>query len=75
MITKEIYQVDSEGQAVLFAQDVHGPIHPDLLSDPYAYQSSLKEMLDLNADILCEGHYGVFNGKDVVRDFIRSFMA
>ncbi len=74
MITKEIYPVDSEGQTVLFAQDVHGPIHPDLLSDPYAYQSSLKEMLGLDADILCEGHYDVFNGKDLVREFITSFM-
>ncbi len=33
-----------------------------------------KEMLDLNADILCEGHYGIFRGKGKVRDFIGSFM-
>lgn len=70
-----VYQVISDGQKVLFAQDVHGPIHPDLLSDPVAYQASLKQMLDLNADILCEGHYGIFYGKDNVRDFIGSFIA
>jgi len=74
MITKEIYQVDSEGQTVLFAQDVHGPIHPDLLSDQDAYQASLKQMLDLNVDILCEGHYGIFYGKGKVRNFIGSFI-
>lgn len=70
-----VYQVVSEGQKVLFAQDVHGPIHPDLLSDPVAYQDSLKKMLELNVDILCEGHYGIFNGKAAVREFITSFMA
>lgn len=70
-----VYQVISEGQKVLFAQDVHGPVHPDLLSDPVAYQDSLKKMLELNVDILCEGHYGIFNGKAVVREFISSFMA
>jgi glyoxylase-like metal-dependent hydrolase (beta-lactamase superfamily II) len=69
-----VYQVISDGKKVLFAQDVHGPIHPDLLSDPVAYQVSLKKMLDLNVDILCEGHYGIYHGKDAVRDFISSFM-
>lgn len=69
-----VYQVVSEGQKVLFAQDVHGPVHPDLLSDQEAYQGSLKKMLELNADILCEGHYGIFNGKTAVREFISSFM-
>lgn len=70
-----VYQVLSEGQKVLFAQDVHGPLHPDLLSNPDAYQRSLKKMLGLNVDILCEGHYGIFNGKAAVREFITSFMA
>ena len=69
-----VYQVVSEGKKVLFAQDVHGPVHPDLLSDQEAYQDSLKKMLALNADILCEGHYGIFNGKTAVREFINSFM-
>jgi hypothetical protein len=31
--------------------------------------------LSLEADILCEGHYGVTKGKSDVRNFIRSFMA
>lgn len=59
---------------MLFGQDVHGPIHTDLLSDPAAYQDSLKKIRDLDADILCEGHYGIFHGKDRVREFIESFM-
>jgi len=69
-----VYLVNSEGRKILFGQDVHGPIHPDLLSDPVAYQDSLQGLLDLNADILCEGHYGVFHGKEKVREFITSFI-
>jgi glyoxylase-like metal-dependent hydrolase (beta-lactamase superfamily II) len=63
-----------EGQLVLFGQDVHGPIHPSLLSDMSAYQVSLQTLLDLDADLLLEGHYGVFKGKGPVSDFIHSFM-
>ncbi len=62
------------GQLVLFGQDVHGPIHPSLLSDMSAYQVSLQKILDLDANLLLEGHYGVFRGKGEVRAFIRSFM-
>jgi glyoxylase-like metal-dependent hydrolase (beta-lactamase superfamily II) len=69
-----VYLMESNGQKVLFAQDVHGPIHPDLLSDPVKYQASLKRMAELDADILCEGHFGTFRGKEQIREFIRSFM-
>jgi glyoxylase-like metal-dependent hydrolase (beta-lactamase superfamily II) len=69
-----VYLMESDGRKVLFAQDVHGPIHPDLLSDPAEYQFSLKRMVDLDADILCEGHFGIFRGKEQVREFIRSFI-
>jgi len=63
-----------DGQLVLFGQDVHGPIHPSLLSDMSAYQVSLQKLFDLDADFLLEGHYGIFRGKGPIRDFIRSFM-
>ncbi len=59
---------------VLFGQDVHGPIHPSLLSDMSDYQVSLQMLLDLDADLLLEGHYGIFRGRGPVREFIRSFM-
>jgi hypothetical protein len=38
------------------------------------YVKSLEFMLSLEADILCEGHFGVYIGKDRVRDFIESFL-
>lgn len=68
------YLTESEGKRVLFGQDVHGPLDPSLLSDRAAYQNSLKRLIDLEADILCEGHYGVFRGKASVARFIQSFM-
>jgi glyoxylase-like metal-dependent hydrolase (beta-lactamase superfamily II) len=55
----------------LFVQDVHGPIHPGLKSNAEDYQRSLKLMLDLDADILCEGHYGIFRGRERVDEFIK----
>lgn len=69
-----VYTAEVAGQTVLFGQDVHGPIHPSLLSDPAAYQASLRKLLDFEADILCEGHYGVYRGKEAVLKFIRSFI-
>lgn len=63
------------GQYVVFAQDVHGPIHPALRSDENAYQMSLRALLDLKADILLEGHFGVYQGKETVSKFIQSFMS
>jgi len=69
-----VYVAESEGQKVLFGQDVHGPIDPRLLSDRTQYQESLRLLLSLNADILCEGHFGIFEGKHHVRDFIGVYM-
>jgi glyoxylase-like metal-dependent hydrolase (beta-lactamase superfamily II) len=69
-----VYLTESENLKVLFAQDVHGPLHPDLQSDQGDYRRSLEFLLTLEADILCEGHYGVYQGKKKVADFIRRFL-
>jgi len=68
------YVFCSGGQKILFGQDVHGPLHPCLLSNREDYLSSLQRLLDLEADILCEGHYGIYEGKDAVARYIRRFM-
>ncbi len=68
------YLVSSGGQTVVFAQDVHGPLHPSLLSNEADYLTSLQRLIDLDADILCEGHYGIFREKPDITRFIRSFM-
>jgi glyoxylase-like metal-dependent hydrolase (beta-lactamase superfamily II) len=69
-----VFLVESDGHRVLFGQDVHGPLHDDFGSDGHAYRESLLKLADLGADILCEGHFGVFRGPDRVRDFIHSYL-
>lgn len=68
------YLAESEGQTVLFGQDVHGPLDLRLHSNRADYRASLERLLALEADILCEGHYGIFRGKAAVAEFIRSFL-
>ncbi len=69
-----VYTTDIDGQLVLFGQDVHGPIHPALLSDETQYQASLAKLAALEANLLLEGHFGIFRTKEEVREFIQSFM-
>ena len=69
-----VYTAELSGQLVLFGQDIHGPLHPSFLSDRQAYLDSLAFIMDLNADILCEGHFGVIRGKARVKKFIRSYL-
>jgi glyoxylase-like metal-dependent hydrolase (beta-lactamase superfamily II) len=65
-----VYTTEIDGQLILFGQDVHGPIHSDFLSDEKHYLDSLARLADLEADLLLEGHFGVIETKDEVRDFI-----
>jgi len=64
----------SDDQLVLFGQDVHGPLNSSLLSSRRDYEASLTFMVSLDADILCEGHFGVIKGKEKVRRFIESYL-
>ncbi len=68
------YLMESNGLKVLFGQDIHGPLDPSLLSNTKDYLESLKLILDLKADILCEGHFGVYKGRDNVDKFINSYL-
>lgn len=65
--------VEIEGKKVLFGQDLHGPIIPGI-SDREDYQNSLRKLLNLNADILCEGHFGIFQPASEVQSYINSYI-
>lgn len=58
---------------VLFGQDLHGPIIAGV-SNVKDYQNSLRKVLDLKADILCEGHFGIFQPAEKVERYIRGYM-
>ena len=66
--------VESEGKKVLFGQDLHGPFHDEFLSDLQDYQVSMNKLLRLNADILCEGHFGIFQPSKQVKQYIERHM-
>ena len=58
---------------ILFGQDLHGPIIAGV-SNFKDYQESLLKVLDLKADILCEGHFGIFQPAERVERYIRGYM-
>ncbi|MBC2717544.1 MAG: MBL fold metallo-hydrolase [Desulfobacteraceae bacterium] len=69
-----VFLTESDGKKVLFGQDVHGPLAPGLKSNRKDYIASLEKMISLDADILCEGHFGIYTGKNKIRKFIKSFL-
>ncbi len=68
------YLIESRGGRIVFAQDVHGPLDESLRSNAADYQRSLQTLIGLRADVLCEGHYGIFEGQEEVAAFIRRFV-
>lgn len=62
-----------DNKKILFGQDIHGPIIPGV-SDFEQYQKSLKKLIDLEADILCEGHFGVFQPASAVKKYINQYL-
>jgi len=69
-----VYLAESQGLQVLFGQDVHGPLDASFHSNRKDYQESLKLLMSLEADILCEGHYGIYRGKREVNQLIRQYL-
>ncbi len=61
------------GKRVLFGQDIHGPYDPSWGADLDKARVSLQKLLELKADILCEGHFGVFRPKTKVKRYIEGY--
>jgi glyoxylase-like metal-dependent hydrolase (beta-lactamase superfamily II) len=70
-----VYTTDIDGQLILFGQDIHGPIRSELLSDVEQYLASLARLVNLEADLLLEGHCGIFQTKQEVREFIQDWIS
>ena len=66
---------DIEGKRVLFGQDIHGPFDSSFKSNKEDWRESMKKLLALEADILCEGHFGVYQPKEKVRRYIEGYLA
>jgi len=65
--------IDTKDGRVLFGQDIHGPFSDSWNSDLGEWRQSMKKLLDLKADVLCEGHAGVYRGEKV-GEYIRGYL-
>jgi glyoxylase-like metal-dependent hydrolase (beta-lactamase superfamily II) len=65
--------LDRGGKRILFGQDLHGPLLLEFGSNLEDYGRSTKKLLDLEADILCEGHFGIYKTKKDVKNYILSY--
>ncbi len=65
--------IDTKDGRVLFGQDIHGPFSPAWGSDLTKWRTSMQKLIALNADVLCEGHAGIYRG-EMIRKYIESYL-
>ena len=65
-----VVYADIAGKRILFGQDMHGPYETAWGSDPKQAINSLPKLVTLKADILCEGHFGIYQPADKVNKYI-----
>ena len=65
--------LERNGKRILFAQDLHGPLLEEFGSNLEDWDRSTRKLLDLDADTLCEGHFGIYKTKKAVRDYILAY--
>ena len=65
---------DMGGKRILFGQDIHGPYSAMWGGEPEKAISSLQKLIDLKADILCEGHFGIYQPAGEVKHYIESYL-
>jgi glyoxylase-like metal-dependent hydrolase (beta-lactamase superfamily II) len=66
--------LDRSGKRILFGQDIHGPFLDIFRSDLSQWKKSMEKLLALEADILCEGHFGIFQPKENVERYIKGYL-
>ena len=66
--------IDIDDKRILFGQDIHGPYLPEWGADRELAAASLQKLIDLKADILCEGHFGVYQPAEEVRRYIEYYL-
>ncbi len=66
--------LDRVGKRILFGQDIHGPFLDIFRSDVNQWRKSMEKLLTLKADILCEGHFGIFQPSENVERYIKRYL-
>ena len=62
--------VDRGGVRTLFVQDIAAPLLEEFECDPGAWGISVEKLIALDADILCDGHSGVYRSKRLVKKYL-----
>ena len=66
--------VEHHGTRILFGQDLGAPLLPEFDCDPVAWRHSMERLLALQADVLCDGHSGVYKPRAQVAAYIEHFI-
>jgi glyoxylase-like metal-dependent hydrolase (beta-lactamase superfamily II) len=66
--------LDRGGKRILFGQDIHGPFISSFGSNIEHWKQSMHKLLVLQADILCEGHFGIFQPREKVVQYIQGYL-
>ena len=66
--------LDRNGKRILFGQDIHGPFMSAFRSNINDWRASMKKILALEPDILCEGHFGIFEPKEQAAAYIHRYL-
>lgn len=65
---------DIGGKRILFGQDIHGPYDAMWGGEPEKAIISLQKLIDLKADMLCEGHFGIYQPASEVKNYIEGYL-
>ncbi len=65
---------EAQEKRILFGQDIHGPFLPEFKSDISLWRESMNKLLEWYPDYLCEGHFGIIEGKENVQGFIKGYL-
>ncbi len=65
---------DVDGKRILFGQDLGAPLLTDFNCDVSAWRESMDRLLALEADVLCDGHSGIYQPRSRVAKYIRHFI-
>jgi len=66
--------LDEEDTRVLFGQDLGAPMLAEFDTDAKAWHRSMKELLNLEADVLCDGHSGFYQPAARVEAYIKRYI-
>jgi glyoxylase-like metal-dependent hydrolase (beta-lactamase superfamily II) len=65
---------DMGGKRILFGQDIHGPYDAMWGGESEKAITSLQKLINLKADMLCEGHFGIYQPATEVKAYTEGYL-